>query len=84
VFSVLFEVTDCEDLIAEKLAIDHPAPPERDPEVDEAIDNAFPMIEIGPGSYYPSEVLFAADYAAYLELGVALLEAPMEGEETAA
>ena len=84
VFGVLFEVPDCEERVIEKLAIDHPAPLERDPELDRAIDDAFPMIEIGPGSYYPSELLFAADYSAYLELGSELFDAGLaEGEPAA-
>ena len=66
------------------LDIDVEEMPERDPTLDRAIDSAFGMVDIGPGAYYASELLFAADRSAYVQLGSELSEVEFAEDEPAA
>ena len=75
IFSVLFDVSDAESAL-EKAVLDQipPAAPSRERQLDMAIDEQYGIIEVGEQSYYASELLFAADYAAYRDLGGKLCE----------
>ncbi len=67
---MLFDVTDLEAIL-EKAILDNarPAGPVREKRLDVAIDGRYGIIEVGEQRYYTSELLFAADYAAYRDLG---------------
>jgi hypothetical protein len=85
VFSVLFEVTDVEAILAKSIMGSAlPAPPAPDKKFDIAIDRKYEIVEIGEQSYYVSELLFAIDYAAYRDLGARLCGpgASSEDEDT--
>ena len=75
VFSVLFDMSDIEAVL-EKAVLDRApqAPPIRDNKFDVAIDEQFGIVEVGEHSYYASELLFAADYSAYRDLGGKLMD----------
>ena len=71
VFSFLFEVTDVETELENEIqnrSAAQETPPQED-HFDEAIDLEYGIIEIGEQSYLASELLYAMDYTAYLELG---------------
>jgi hypothetical protein len=69
VFSVLFDVEDTEQRLTEAMALRFPAPPQRDEEYDEAINEVFGEIAIGGRSFRASEVLFAVDDSFYRKVG---------------
>lgn len=70
VFSVLYDVTDVDERLAQSMVDASPPPsPQRDGAFDRAIDREYGMVDVGEQSYYVSEVLFAIDYAAYREVG---------------
>lgn len=71
VFEILFEVSDVEQIIGERL---NEQSPSRNDTLDRAIDLNIGMIEIGNIAYYASEVLFSVDHAAYLLIGAELRE----------
>jgi hypothetical protein len=83
-FAVLFEVVDAEQLLERAIADSSPpSPPQRDRVYDLAIDREYGMVNVGEQSFYTSEVLFSADYAAYRESGARLCQIPpkVDGEE---
>ncbi len=84
VFSLLFDVTNVEQLIADRLARAAADQPERFAEFDRAIDGALGMIDVGSVTYYASELLFAVDYAAYFEMGAELSDSGFADVEPAA
>jgi hypothetical protein len=70
VFSVLFDVPDPEDVLRSTIAAITPTPaPHHERPFDEAIDEAFGVIEIGGQRYPASELLFSTDYEAYRAIG---------------
>ena len=74
VFSVLFDVSDPEAILAARLvAISPPSPPQRDPQIDRVIDNTHGLVEIAGNLYYASEVVFSLDPNLYREMGLELL-----------
>jgi hypothetical protein len=81
IFALLFDVMNVEQhlgqAIAEKVP---PSPAQRDAKLDRAIDREYPMLDVGEETYYVSELLFAVDYAAYLDIGARLC-ASNEGVE---
>ena len=84
IFSVLFDVTDAEQRLERAIADSAPpAPPQRDGTYDRAIDREYGMVDVADQSFYASEVLFSADYAAYREAGARLCQNSPEaaGEE---
>jgi len=83
IFSMLFEVTDCEKRLddAIKATLD-PAPPQHDDGYDRAIDHEYGMVEVAEQSFYASEVLFNADYEAYKETGARLCQKPSKSPAT--
>jgi hypothetical protein len=86
ILSALYEVRDAEQQLEQALAASlAPKPPERNGAYDHAIDRQYGMVEVGDQAYYASEVLFAADYAAYREIGARLCgptqRAGREGED---
>jgi hypothetical protein len=70
VFSTLFDVSNAEAVL-DKVILDNapPAAPSREKPLDIAIDTEYGIVEVGEQRYYVSELLFAADYAAYRDLG---------------
>ena len=71
VFSFLFEVSDIETELEKGVLdrqLDQDAPP-REKHFDEAIDLEYGIIEIGDQIYLASELLYAADYTAYRDIG---------------
>lgn len=81
VFSVLYDVADAEQRLAQAiLGASPPTPPQRDEAYDRAIDREYGMVDVGEQSYYVSEVLFANDYAAYREAGGRLCAGKKDGE----
>lgn len=83
VFSILFDIEDTGSQLAEAMALRFPAPPQRNEEYDEAINDAYGEIVLGGRSFKASEVLFAVDDSFYREVGVELCRAIEydEGEE---
>jgi hypothetical protein len=83
VFSMLFDIPDAEERLAQAIAERlPPSPPERDPICDHAIDGAFEPIDVGGQAYSASEILFSVDYEAYRDLGAELSEAPTDVRES--
>jgi len=83
IFSMLYEVDDAEERLAEAVADASPPPaPQHLSAFDRAIDRTYGMIEIGEQSYYASELLFAVDDAAYRDAG-AQLSAGVADDEAA-
>lgn len=84
VFSLLFDVNDADALLKQAI-IDGspPSAPERDKDFDKAIDRKYGIIDVGEQGYYASELLFAADYDAYRDLGARLcsLSASIDEED---
>ena len=80
IFSVLYDVVDTEQRLAQAILNASPsAPPQRDEVYDRALDREYGMIDLGEQSYYVSQVLFAVDYAAYRETGGRLCAAKKDG-----
>jgi len=73
VFSVLFDVTDIEQLIENHITqrLDQNLPDKTD-EYDRLIDNAHGLYEICGELYYTSKALYAIDPVAYSEEGLRL------------
>jgi len=69
--STLFDVTDTETILREKVeaARREESPHIRELEKDRAIDSEHGMADIAGISYYTSEILFNVDYQAYKEIG---------------
>jgi hypothetical protein len=86
VFSVLYEITDAEQLLEQAIIDAAPsAPPRPNDGYDRAIDREYGMVDICDQSYYVSEVLFAVDYALYKDVGDRLsVQNPVEDEEVQA
>jgi hypothetical protein len=73
VFSILFDVSDVEQRLAQAIKNGSPPTlPQRDAAFDRAIDREYGMVEVGDQTYYASELLFSVDYAAYREAGARL------------
>lgn len=86
VFSVLYDVVDTEQQLAQEIARRFPSPPQRDEEYDEAINDVYGEVTVGGRNFSASEVLFAIDDTFYREVGVELCNATEseEGEEQSA
>ena len=79
VFSVLFYVDDADDALEQ--AVLNQLPPVQPSQVrdfDVAIDGQYGIIAVGGQSYYASELLFAIDYVAYRDIGMKLIDGPVE------
>jgi hypothetical protein len=76
VFSVLFDIEDTEQRLAQEMNLRFPAPPQRDGEYDEAIDQIYEKVVIEGRDFSASEILFAVDDALYRQLGADLCDAP--------
>ena len=75
IFSILFDVSDAESALEQKLRDQAPpTTPSREKRIDAAIDTLYGIIEVGEQSYSASELLFAADYNAYRNIGEELGE----------
>jgi len=83
IFSTLFEVTDTDTILQEKVeaARRDENPHIRELEKDRAIDSEHGMTDIAGISYYTSEILFNVDYQAYKEIGEELLSLQEPDEE---
>jgi len=70
VFGILFEINGAIEHLESALEERKPAPlRERNEDYDKAIDREYGVIEVGPQSYYASELLFSVDYDAYVSIG---------------
>ena len=83
IFSTLFDVTDTDTILREKVeaARRDENPHIRELEKDRAIDSEHGMTDIAGISYYTSEILFNVDYQAYKEIGEELLSLQEPDEE---
>jgi len=74
VFSVLFDVLNINEILADCVAhsLKKDEKPERDPEMDRAIDSSYGMVQVMGQDYYTSELLFGVDPVAYREIGTSL------------
>ena len=74
IFSVLFDISD-PGAVLEQAVLDRTPhePPLPDRDFDMAIDAQYGIISVGEQDYYASELLFAVDHAAYLDLGGKLI-----------
>lgn len=86
VFSILYDIEDTEQRLAQEMAVRFPSPPQREEEYDEAINSVYGEVNVGGRNFSASEVLFALDDSFYRKLGVELCEAVKyeEGEEQTA
>ncbi|MDF1545038.1 MAG: hypothetical protein P1R58_08045 [bacterium] len=83
IFSTLFDVTDTDTILREKVeaAKRDENPHIRELEKDRAIDSEHGMTDIAGISYYTSEILFNVDFQAYKEIGEELLSLQEPDEE---
>lgn len=83
IFSTLFDVTDTDTILREKVeaARRDENPHIRELEKDRAIDSEHGMTDIAGISYYTSEILFNVDYQAYKEIGEEQLSLQEPDEE---
>ncbi len=83
IFSTLFDVTDTDTILREKVeaARRDENPHIRELEKDRVIDLEHGMTDIAGISYYTSEILFNVDYQAYKEIGEELLSLQEPDEE---
>lgn len=83
IFSTLFDVTDTETILREKIEAERREESShiRELEKDRAIDSEHGMADIAGISYYTSEILFNVDYQAYKEIGEELLSLREPDEE---
>lgn len=82
VFSVLYEVTNIEQLLEQAIIDASPdVPPQPNDGYDMAIDREYGMLDICDQSYYVSEVLFAVDYDSYKDVGSRLSVQNMDEDE---
>lgn len=66
VFGLLFDVVDVERELADALAAAQPKPPpQRDPEIDRALDARHGVVVVAGHQFYTSELLFSVDPEAY-------------------
>jgi hypothetical protein len=78
VFSVLYDVPEVERILAERMAASAPpAPPQPDQALDRVLDESYGLVEVAGKLQYTSELLFNLDPALYRELGLELLNAPL-------
>jgi hypothetical protein len=86
VFSVLFDIEDAKQRLAQEMALRFPSPPQRDEEYDEAINGVYGEVAMAGRNFSASEVLFAVDDTFYRKVGVELCDAMEyeEGEEQSA
>lgn len=81
VFSLLFGIEDIEQYLEVELQKRAPAPAnQRSEDMDRLIDQTYGIVEVAGQIYGASEVLFAVDPTAYLEIGEALLSEVEEDE----
>ena len=78
VFSTLFEVPNVETMLVSELRKRKNPKPQREAAVDKAIDDKFGLVNVAGSLYYTSEVLYALDPDAYLELGQTLISSNLE------
>lgn len=75
IFSTLFDVSDAEAALQQAVVNQAPPdPPSKERNLDLAIDGEYGIIAVGEQDYYASELLFAVDHAAYLDLGGKLID----------
>lgn len=73
VFSVLFDVPDTEQVLADRIVAFGPGSlPTRKDDLDCEIDNAHGLVEVAGNLYYTSDVLFGMDADLYRETGLEL------------
>jgi hypothetical protein len=83
IMSILYgySISELEKILDETIAAKSPPPaPQRDPELDKAIDDYFGTIELAGEKYYTSEVLFEFDYGLYRDIGLAFSNMESTGE----
>lgn len=81
IFAVLFDIADVEKNLERALAdLAPPSPPQQDDAFDRAIDREYGVVVVGDQTFYASEVLFSADYAAYREAGARLCQNSPQAE----
>ena len=89
VFSVLFDVPNAEEILENRVEcnLKRDEKPERDTQMDRAIDNQYGMVQImNQEYYYTSELLFGIDPIAYRDIGTRLCSeniAPEDGADNA-
>jgi hypothetical protein len=76
VFSVLYDIEDTEQRLAQEMDLRFPSPPKREEEYDEAIDQIYEEVVIEGRNFSASEILFTLDDALYHQLGADLCDAP--------
>lgn len=81
VFSVLYDIEDTEQRLAQEMALRFPSPPEQDEEYNEAINDFYGETTVGGRKFSASEVLFAVDDAFYRKLGAELCATEDEKDE---
>lgn len=81
VFSVLYDIEDTEQRLAQEMALRFPSPPEQDEEYNEAINDFYGETTVGGRKFSASEVLFAVDGAFYRKLGAELCATEDEKDE---
>ncbi len=73
IFTLLFEVSDVEQRLAQTIAGKAPPPlPQRLTTFDQVIDREYGLVDVCDQIYLASELLFSVDYAAYRDLGARL------------
>jgi len=83
VFSVLFDVPDVDDLLAERLTEATTSDlPKRDGEYDKLIDSQFGMVQIAGQKFYTSEVLHGVDPIAYVTIAKELQDSDSGSSES--
>lgn len=88
VFSILFDVPNAEEILENQVAynLTKESRPERDLQIDRAIDGAYGMVQVMDQEYYTSELLFGVDPVAYRDVGTLLCAEntnPEDGEGNA-
>ncbi len=81
VFSVLYDIEDTEQRLAQEMELRFPLPPQRDEEYDEAIDQIYERVIIEGRYFSVSEILFAVNDALYRQLGADLCDTPKYDED---
>lgn len=71
-FGMLYEVSDVEKELEERIVSLTPARPEREPDLDKLLDEKFGMVKFGDYDFYASGLVFDHDPIAYKELALVL------------
>jgi hypothetical protein len=84
VFSILFDVPNAEQILENQVAYNlaKEAKPERNLQIDRAIDGEYGMVQVIDQEYYTSELLFGVDPVAYQDAGMRLCLGGSKPEDT--